>query len=667
MSNDIMTRLTDIAFYRHNAKLIAGTLLFVWGWMLMYGVLFYTPSYTAESLVMIKDSAITSGYVEVEQSYSTHTTSSNAANPVLNTMGLLKSATIMDRLWDYFYTQHPEELQKLKIDDKKEWEAFFKDGSHLISAKNKPGTDLIQVKVSWSDPAIAKEAGEIVLTAFQDASLDINQSEQLKRRQYLENQVKDLARQTEAVRRKKSEYKQMAKTVDIAQQRTELTKARVEFESKLNMTLAKADGKRAELARYQKTMGLSPDQALTASAIGMNTTLTKLKNQLYTLSQTHAFLSTTLTDENPKVKEVKAKMDQVEANIRQELKRTLGNDKNLDSLMAVADSSRNTVVGQMVSAQAELIRLNQQAKSLENRLSDIAIEIQAFPTVEEGLAAIEQEERTLSESLDSLRKKAMESRLREAQTLSNVFIVDLPRVPNKADFPTYLHLVVIAVVMGIGAAAGAVCLRYKWDEYQSKTIQQVEYQTAQTSQEVLNQDNDVLLDDLFAVNKVLAGMRQGQPENLLPEPVRQPAQQPEASVTCENDSVEETLDSLSELISALDDEITRKVTGQEKNMNETVQPEPVHTIEDTVEIAEPVSTNTSQIPPNELKNQMAMELKLVMATANKLNTPKAEPIELAKPAKEVERFSQPTVIRNMMSRRLQQHQLYPRGFAYKTV
>ena len=55
-----VSRLTSTRFFRANIRLMAGITLFIWCFMLMYGLLVYKPMYTAESVVMIKDSAIVS-------------------------------------------------------------------------------------------------------------------------------------------------------------------------------------------------------------------------------------------------------------------------------------------------------------------------------------------------------------------------------------------------------------------------------------------------------------------------------------------------------------------------------------------------------------------------------------------------------------------------------
>ncbi len=551
-----VSRLTATRFFKANIRLMAGITLFVWCFMLMYGLLVYKPMYTAESVVMIKDSAIVSAYIEPEQMYSSKTTSSNAANPVLNTMGLLNSAAIMDALWDFFHEKHPEELKKLNIKTRKEWEKFYKDGSSFIKAKNKPGTDLITVSFTWSDPKITREAAEVVLAAFQDASLDLNQAEQRSRSKYLAKQVTDLESELEEVRRRKTAYKQEMKTVNVNSESVELTKLRTRFEEKLNQILARSEGKKAELGRYQTMLGMTPEQALEASAIGMNATLGNLKNEYYTLSQTHAFLTTTLTDKNPKVQEVRNKMIQVEDNIRKELANTLGYESDLQTAIAVADTTRGTVINEMVRTQAEVIFLDQQASALRAKLDEVDAQVAGFPVVEEGISNIEQRERSLSDSLDALRKKYLEAQLREAQTLSNVFIVDEPRLPKQSDFPNPVHLAVISLLLGLGAGLGAVVLRYKLQ------LDELVPQVVQNIAECLEQRER----DMDAIEQ----SEGGEPGDPLDELF---AGKPVLTIEADPETRESTLHSMEETIRAMEAELKNRKAVIEKQQCDMQQRE----------------------------------------------------------------------------------------------
>jgi uncharacterized protein involved in exopolysaccharide biosynthesis len=447
-------------FLRRNTALILGVGVFTAFWMSLYAWTVYTPRYAAKSTVIIKDSAITSRYVEPQQNYALQTTTSNSSNPVLNTMALLKSKAVSDALWEYMQTRQQKELKRNRIKTQREWNAFFQDGSGFIKAKNQPGTDLIAIQFSWRQPLVAKEGLEAIVEAFQESSRDLNKQEEISRTRFLGRQVKELETQLKKIRRDKSAYRSRAGTVSMPREQDELAASRINLANRLSEIEAQARGKETQAGNYQRMLGLKPEQALEASAIGQNGSMAKLQDELYRLKQLYSLLNASLTENNPKVREVQAQIDQVSANIEAERGRTLirGRHARMDSGI-VADSTRGRLVESMLQAQGEARDLRAQAAVLRSRLAEITGEIRKYPSVAETLSDIEQQETSLSLALDQLRQKVIEGRIKEEQTLSNVFVVDAPRLPEHAQFPTPVHLTVIGVLLGLGTGVAVAFLR----------------------------------------------------------------------------------------------------------------------------------------------------------------------------------------------------------------
>lgn len=441
-------------FLHRNRYLIAGAGLFVTFWMLVYTFAVYRPVYAAKSVVIIKDSAITSRYVETEQYYALQTTSSNSSNPVLNTMGILKSGAISDALYVYFQQKRPDELRRNKIKSKADWVKFFQDGSAFIKAKNQPGTDLIEIQFSWRDPVVAKEALAVVTKAFQDASRDLNKQEQISRTKFLHQQVLEIEGQLAEIRKQKSDYQSKQGTVNVEREGNDLAGTRMDLQNRLNQLESQARGKENLARRYQQMLGMSPDKALKATALGQNGTLSKLQDELYRLEQQHSQLSSSLTDTNPKVVEIKVQIEQVKTNIDAEKARTMSKTAAGDTGV-VADPNRAKLVDSMLTAQAEAQDLRTQASVIRGRLGQVSSQIRSFPTLAEGLTNIAQKEASLSTALDNLRKKALEGKLKEEQTLSNVFVVDAPRLPDRPQFPNRNHLLILSLMLGVGAGLAA--------------------------------------------------------------------------------------------------------------------------------------------------------------------------------------------------------------------
>ena len=434
----------------------------VFAWVAIYAFTAYQPQFVSNAKVMIKDSAMTANYVLNPQTTgAVQTTSSNASNPVLNMMGLLSSSEVKDQLWAYFRTQRPDDLKKLKIKDKADWDDYFSDGSKLIKAKNIVGTDLITLQLGWTDPKTSQQALTVLVKAFQDTSRSINQAEQKNRSEYLAKQVNVITGKLKTVREQKARFKRQMGSVNLLRESDDLAHTRIETETALNLTLARAQGRTQETARFQSMLGgLNTNQALAATGVGLDPSMNRLQDQLYTLKQQLADSTSMLTDRHPRVKELQAQIAAVSGQIAQEKSRTVGGMAS--GGMAVADTTRGKVIELMSTEQADGNNLVAQAKTLRSRLADLDRQLAAYPAVEEGLTNLEQDERALSSALDTLRQKQIEAQLKEAETMSNVVVVDQPNMPSNPKFPTINHLLIIGALLGLGSGAGILAAKRRY-------------------------------------------------------------------------------------------------------------------------------------------------------------------------------------------------------------
>jgi len=445
-SKGIVSRYLKLA--QQHSRLLVVFMVIALGWALAYHLFAYTPSFMSEAKVIIKDSAINRRYVEEEQYYALQTTSSHNASPVLNTMQLIYSRMVSQQFYSYLKKYHPEVLDSYDIHSAADWQEFFKDGSDFIMAKNIPGTDIIVMNFNWSDPVIAKEGLGQIIKGFQNASRNVNQAEEIQRSKFIQAQMDDLTQKLVALRGEKSQFQSNTLALDAGIEGNDLASNRLSLKIRLNTLQADLQGKIAEKNRYEKLLGLSSSEAFVAAAVGTNSHLTDQKQKLYNLQQEYARLNSFYTEKSPQVKEVKSQMDQIKANIEQELKQSLGKKYRpgmIDKIL-ITDSSRASLMQQMIRAEADIARMQEESSVIRKGLGEVETRIHAIPGISKNLTELQEKEQTLSNALNALREKQIEATLRQSQTLSNIFVADPPTTPTKAEFPRPIHFYPLALI-----------------------------------------------------------------------------------------------------------------------------------------------------------------------------------------------------------------------------
>ncbi|MEB3286203.1 MAG: Wzz/FepE/Etk N-terminal domain-containing protein [Vampirovibrionales bacterium] len=450
-----------------NKFLIAATTIVISILVGVYSFFVYVPKYSSSASVMVKDSALTAKFLTNDQ-YTT--TTAQSSNPVLNTMELLKSELIPEYLWQDLISKSKQAQEEAGVSSLAEWKKYFGDGKRFIKAKNVPGTDVIAMGFQWPSPDIAQKGLRSVLFGFQQASLQQNQSEHHQRYLYLSEQGKELRTQLGEIRQAVAVFKKSHNiySLDSALSNYEQNRSAIANSSKI--ASAEAQNYLNQLNAYQKTLGMNSQKAVSAVAVGRSTTLSQLYAKLYELTGEKTALQARYTDEHPKVKELISQVAQTKNDIEAELARNgvsapsadiaekiakeNAERKTAPANTAIGDETRSNAVRDMLEAEARYKGLQAQSAGLKRALSEMDSQMQGIPKAEATLATMRQEEESLSSALEILDEKTLESRMREAQTLSNVFVLAPPSLPSAPAFPSKIQLAVIGIFFGLAAGVG---------------------------------------------------------------------------------------------------------------------------------------------------------------------------------------------------------------------
>jgi uncharacterized protein involved in exopolysaccharide biosynthesis len=448
-------------------KLFAVVFLCFWLMSSVYTALSFKPTYTAKGVVLIKDTAVTAKYVTGD---SYDTTTSQSTSSVINTMGLLKTSLLKQKLWKFLEANHPEVLNQLKIKNYESWDGFFGNGSKFVKYANIPGTDLITMEFKWYEPQLTQEGLEALMQAFRNASLEINQTEQGERNRFLSEQIVDIDEQLTALREQLSAFKEAHAIVNADAENSELEKVRLEFATNLVQSQAQAKGHHAQATRYNHLLGMTTEAAVTASALGRNELLSRLYSELYALKSERAKLATLYQDNNVKILEIDNHVRGLQKNIDAETNRVLGNSLKRRINRAIADETRSGIVSQLVQAQTQADNLNTQNRVLNSYLARLNSRAKLLPKIEATLARYQLEEASLDNALKVLKEKEVDARLRQSQSLSNVFIIEHPELPNAQSFPKLPHLLFVDLLLALGLASGVVYLVSRFPQLPTRSL-----------------------------------------------------------------------------------------------------------------------------------------------------------------------------------------------------
>lgn len=426
--------------------LIAGTTGVVLLFSMLYLIFIHRTMYQSEAKVWIKD---TSGsYLTQDQNESSYLRPlTTAGNPVATQSEILTSREMQDYLANYVTTEEARKsgrkIRPLRPEEKED----------ILKVRTGPNTDVIQVQVKWDNPTTARDMLRLALARFDAVNLDINRKIHTRKRAYIEQQLADLESKLVAVRGKIKDYQSGSMAVDVEAQTEELVRLRSQLVAQLESVMAARNNSSSSASALQRQLAMSHQEALNAVALGSgNETLVKMRSDLAALKQRAEHDSVKMAATNPALVALKKQIAALESQINAEVKQTVGGTGGKG--LRIYDSVRSQLVQDLSSSRARVAGLGSEAATLSAAIARVDEGLRSIPESRFALANLQAEEKTLATAYDELRRKQIEASIKEAETPSNIFVVDAPNVPELPSFPTPLHVLVLSMLLGLSAGFG---------------------------------------------------------------------------------------------------------------------------------------------------------------------------------------------------------------------
>jgi|GEM_PF-64604 len=432
--------------------LIFGSTAVLMAFAIVYVAFFYKAPWLSEAKVWIKDTS-TRSYLSQdhdEQGFLSSLTASS--NPAMTQSEILTSKEMENYLSDYIKRTQPKD----------KWGSLDKDGNpdtaEILKVKSEPNTDILQVKLKWEDPRLSQDLLSQALSKLDETNLTINRQIYTKKREYIEKQLKDIAEKLQTVRERIKNFQSGHLAVDMDSQTSELVKLRAQLVQQLESAMASKNNVAGNARALQNQLSMNAKDALAAVALGSgNTNLVKMRTDLAVLKQQYAHDSVKEADTNPHLVAMKDQIDTLEKQIEEETQQTAGPSVKKGPM--IFDTVRGELVQDMASSQAKSVALGAEVSSLTSAISRVDQALRLIPKNKYTLSALQEEERALALAYDEMRKRDIETSIKEAETPSNVFVVDSPTLPRRASFPTGTHLLALSLVLGLGVSMGLSVLK----------------------------------------------------------------------------------------------------------------------------------------------------------------------------------------------------------------
>lgn len=436
MNQEILTFLSKSRYLRNlirDKQLIFSVMLIIFSWAIVYLFLFYKAGYESNATVWIKNLATEEYVASLDNQSSQLTPLTAAGNPILSQIEILKSEKLKVGVAAY----------KSKLLGK-----IINPKSINIEVKNKINTDMLGLSYVGSSPTEAKATLSEILKEYEDINLSINKKVKTNRRLYIDSKLDEITKKLYDIRGKIKNYKMQTLSISLEEQSRELVEQQILFSSELENTIADIKNTNSSIREAEKQLSLKTKEAISAVALGSgNQNLTKLREDLNTAIQQYEFDSAKLAETNPAMVAQKNKINTINAQIKKQIELSIGKYAK-NQKINIYDPVRENMVRELAENQTKLLGLQAKEKSLSDSIKKINSEQAKIPEQKFNLDNLEQEEKALSTAYDQLKEKQIEAKIKEAEAVSNIVVVDSPSLPKGASFPTAFQTICLALMFG---------------------------------------------------------------------------------------------------------------------------------------------------------------------------------------------------------------------------
>lgn len=415
--------------------------------VLLYLFLAFQPTYQSSAKLLVKN--IARGNVITEYGDDKPLSSeSGYSNPLFNYQEILRSEILARQSYPLIKEQYPKMLSDLKVKTEEQWVKKF---PQLVKTKVVPSTDVIQLTFNWVDEESADDVTSIVLNSFKESNLQILRGVTLQQRRYLDDQLKVVSDELLQVRKAIRQYKEQNQAIDLTGETSRLVQDRMSLEQQLAVLKAQRTQNLQKAEELSDLLGVqTAKQAVLASGIGTDPFLQDQQNKLAALQEEYQGLSAKYTDEHPTMKTLNQQISSVKAAISARRNEVLSNGSVKKGLYTQSSSD---IATDLARVQAEATSQEAQIGELTREINAIRARESSIPRKQLGMDELTKKESALAAAYDNIKKKQLETRIKENAIVDNVvFLADPSEGKLNLKEPLIAIVGLLAFALGLGFA-----------------------------------------------------------------------------------------------------------------------------------------------------------------------------------------------------------------------
>jgi len=322
-------------------------------------------------------------------------------------------------------------------------DADRREASESIDATEVKDTAMLKVAYESPDPQRSMLCADAFasVVVWKDQYRQKEDAQLLRR--YVEDRLAEVQMEERMLDRQQMQFKRGTGIVDISEEAKSRVSRIAELQSLLLQTEYALKETQRRISSYKQELPRFPESNVTPTA-SENPTIVRLRDELY---QTEAALQSAmanLTDAHPYVRTVKAKRDELQRKLRDEMVRRATSVATTRTVNPVRTEFAKMIAQEEAAVQALLAR----RQAVQDALDKEEQAIGRLPAHEREMVRLARDTKVCEVKRELLEQRLLDARVNEATKLSTVRVVELALEPGRKVRPRRIINLMLGLVLG---------------------------------------------------------------------------------------------------------------------------------------------------------------------------------------------------------------------------
>ena len=331
-------------------------------------------------------------------------------------------------------------VEKVKVDRPNFKVGDLRSGltvERLISKQFGGKTKIVTVSYQGLNPKLVQSVLEKTAQRYLSYSLDERKSYIDQGIDFIEEQLPRLRQQVNALQSQLQKIQQQYNLIDPTKEGTELFSQVRQMNSDQLTAQRELQEQKTLYLNLEKQLRLTPDEALSASALSENPNYQKLVTQIKDIESQIATESARFLPDSPQIQALQEKRQNLQNLLDGEIQGILGNNSTITAgnpeVLAFQNGTRKELIKQMVDTANKISLLEFRSQSLARTKNNFERQAQQFPAVASQYNTIQRQLEITTKTLDQLLTQRETLKVQAAQNKVPWQIVSKPTIPRDAD------------------------------------------------------------------------------------------------------------------------------------------------------------------------------------------------------------------------------------------